>query len=360
MTSFDNIIRISIGMGVLYLVAKYLIQLLALYFKDSRQKKRKPLSGDEFEQMIEIKKELLRKGILPGELQQANGRAGNRNEDQVGPKAKNRTLEAYEKEVDFLKRENKSLSEIGPYQEMVQIIRSLQWGDGGELSDIVANFQRSYHYKIERAALYNYLKEIILSDLLINLKRKELPDKKNFSRILSAYSLLKEMSKTLADGQSELWGSFCKRKGLRLDLLEKSLLYLLNDGRENEEIVRKIQSAELTAKDINFNEQGLRYLTRPVSETKSIQEILSDIEEVSMIFLAISPMVNFPEEDQETARKVLGLPPNFTGEMLQKHFKSLAKIVHPDKLASYGIHGENVDVATVNFTIIKKAYDLLK
>ena len=91
------------------------------------------------------------------------------------------------------------------------------------------------------------------------------------------------------------------------------------------------------------------------------KEWVALIQEDAFFYASLSPLPPLKNDrDRAGALKILGASEGMSLDQIKKIYKKLALLKHPDKLSVRGIPREFVPLATDNFKLIQRAYDILK
>ncbi len=311
----------------------------------------------DFDQLIETKKAILRRGEP----------ASREGQIQHPQKKSNPTQQKYREAFSHLSQKSNRTEieeeKLEQYKFILTLFDALQWGGGKEIHDISQKLSKKIGIRIEDTTVTHLIKKMLKYDWALLRKSNKLPTLNELTPLWECYLFWELILE-------ELWGTGGK--------LTKSLQSKFHTSQKDLEkaiisIFSKIQNPQVSPKQILEGKVDLItkekldviapkfLLSEDLKFFQPKKEWLKKLEEEIIFYSSLTPLPPLKnDKDKEGAMRALGVTKEMELEEIKKVYRKLALLKHPDKLSAKGIPKEFEFIATENFALIQRAYDILK
>ena len=248
-------------------------------------------------------------------------------------------------------------------ESLTELFDALQWGDGEEINSLARQISHQLGLRVESKDVVRVIKVTLKRRWILSLRSSSLPGFKQLLILWECYLFWEWLLRELADKGGPLSNKLLRRFQISLPDLQKAVISLF----------AKLQKRKVSARDILENKVDLPSLsqldglaTRLLfsEDTRAFRpkkEWISRLSREALFFSSLSPLPPLKNDrDKEGARKVLGVSDQASAKDIKKAYKKWALLKHPDKLSARGIPSEFERIATENFALIQRAYQILK
>ena len=345
----------------IFFLGKYIAPAIFQLIQDQffGPKKRKN-SDIDFNRLVENKKSVLRKG----ENEKTSlGKKENQKKDQKGAQA------LYQTQFQSLsskknKNENE-LEEMDALKKVLSLFEGLQWGGSEDLKKLSSRFAKKRKIRIEVSELNNILKILLKRETLLARKTQKLPYLEEVLKALETAAFWKILLKELWEDEQAYIKFLSQKKKAKSKTIEQAILATLYPimNSETDVPIEKIIKGKVSPMTPDKWEVSLKKFCLEESGKffKSTQEYEEEILEYVELLKSVSPLPPLKnDKDLAGAFRILEVSEDTEFDIIKKKYKKLAILKHPDKLSSRGIPKEFEPLATENFALIQRAYDIIK
>lgn len=346
----------------LYVLAKLVAPFINDFLNPNRKK-----NDHDLDEMIRRKADLLR----------VTGAATIQNNEQISERSKKK------EEPDFaevVKQHFRALSldankteqtkqKMNDLKRMMSLLDSLQWGQSDELSNLRRRFEKHFDFAPDEALLIRALKLCIIHAPLIDEKKSPI-SYDDFADYLVAACMHDIICSTFTKTSVNEAKTMAKRWHTDITTLQRSWLFWLFDKLKlsSNDFLKEltIHEGPYSASDLmtlcGFGPDGVpwRELICDVNRPRRGQELVEGMREKLATMHAISLLPSADSITQKQALDLLGFEAIPAPGVLSRRYKKLARLMHPDRLASCGFPDNVMSRVNDNFRTLKAAYDLLK
>lgn len=363
--NIDLAIKALAIIGVMYFIAKMIAPFVSDFFNPYKSKK-----SDDLESMIKRKEELLRVTGASGTVANHSATTPAKNK---GEERKLDYLDLVKSEFTYLsQKQNKTdldRDRIVEYKKMMGLLDSLQWGQSEELSALRRRFEKYFDFAVDESYLIKSLRYTLAHGALINEKQKP-SGYEDLVEATIAMTLHEIIKNTFLNIESKEAITLSKRWHTSVLILQKAWVLWIHEKTNSgtKDVVEKLVKINqpITASDLmalfGFGVDGIPWKSI-LNESKRIRktsDVIDSIKEELATIKAINRLPDSEELDQKMALDLLGFEAIPAPGILSRRYKRLARIMHPDRIASKGFPQEVMQQVNDNFRTIKAAYELLK
>lgn len=351
---------------VFYILAKALAPFLSDFFSNKSKDK-----DHDLDAMIKRKMELFK---VTGQGTDLTSSGAQVNKSTTEHKSENRKNYAEEVKLLFRKlslestKTDQQRAQMSDLKRTMEILDAIQWGSSSEMSSIRKRFEKSFDLAPEEAAILFALRMTLGHAALFN-QRSEPISSDELIDLCCCATFHHLLSQSFIEGSSQFVNLLARRWHVQAVMIQQAWLTWL--AKKN-----KLPMPTFTAELLKFkqlNAQSMLVLLGHGIDGLAWTKILNvqgqgykpsllfdEIREELTIMKAINPLEINGALNEAQALHVLGFQSLPAPGILSRRYKKFARLMHPDKLVSYGFSNEVLELAANNFRTIKEAYDLLK
>lgn len=345
----------------LLLIGKVLGPFIMDMFNPSNKKQ-----NHDIDEMIKRKTDLLR---VTGAADTTNSISTTPNSNKSGNSFPNQLKDEFQQLSKITSKTEVQKQRQNDLKRYLNLTDAIQWGHSEEFGPLRVRFEKHFDISISEDLLLKALRVALQYGKLTNDK-KEIINYDDFCDLIVAASLTEILKSTLSREPTKEAQMLAKRQHCELIELQHAWFFWLYENA-------KCQQPNFTNDLLNLNE-----LASPIEfmnlfgfglDGMPWDRILHDQarprrgndlhEELRNQVALIKSISKLPEASTLTRKQALDLL-NFeevpAPGVLSRRYKKLAKLMHPDRIASHGFPNEIMERANKNFATIKAAYDLLK
>lgn len=352
--------------GVMYLIAKIVAPFVGEFFNPYKSKK----SSHDLETMIKRKEELLRVTGAAGTV------AVTSTHSSIKTKKDDRKadyLELVKSEFSYLSQKNNKTDldkdHMVELKKILNLLDSLQWGQSEELTALRRRFEKYLDFAIDESLFIKSIRYGLIHANLINEKNKPsgYEDLCEASIMVSLHEIIKN---TFTNIEYKEALTLSKRWHTSVLILQKAWILWIYEKT-------KIGTKDIVERLVNFNEPikatdlmelfgfGIdslpwKAILHDSDKLRKTTDVIDTIKEELATIKAINKLPDSESLNQKIALDLLGFEAIPAPGVLSRRYKRLARIMHPDRIASKGFPTEVMQQVNDNFRTIKAAYELLK
>jgi len=358
MENFELIKYVLLSLFLVFLFGKALGNIIENFTSGFRKNSGSQKNKIDLDTLIRQKEQILRtqEGLVG-----PPAHARNENHRKKSP-----TLKAYQ--LSFKEASaNNNKSTIEDLTKSLELFDNLQWGDGPIFNTLSKKIKETYAITIDPTIILNHFKIIFEKGILISNDKtylyNEIKETIIFTTLL--HQLYRESQQQVGDLLNKLSSTASTTTKCYALAFE---VFILRDMKSSDQeifenlsinhdfsLLKRINSKEIE-KSLNhfiFNKKK-----------KELEKSKSFFTKIGMEAQLISSIIPFKDLDNfstlNDALEIFSLPKESTIDEVKKRYKQLALLRHPDKLAGKKIPEELKKQAHKNFTILQKAYDIIK
>ncbi len=316
----------------------------------------------DFDQLVESKKNVLQQGSGMAPRTQSSTTSAPPRPQKTCP-----THQKYLKELAKIsqqktpnaaqKAKQKSL------QSLLAVFDALQWGDGQEFDSIAQQISHKLGLRIENRDAVRVIKMSMERRWILSLRSPSLPGLAQLITLWECYLFWDILLKELNHRE----GPLCKGLGSKLNVsysdLQKAVTATLAKLQKRNIPARDILQGKISLPSVAKLE-GLAsrlILSQNGQSFRTKRGWIKALSDEATFYSSLSPLPPLQHgQDEEGARQILGVGPDASLQEIKKAYKKWALLKHPDKLSARGIPSEFGRIATENFALIQRAYEILK
>ena len=362
-------IGLCLAIFALFLFSKLLASTLGLWIWEKlsgvSQKNNKSY---HFDQLVESKKNLLLKRSYPTTPSHQTLHRSSLKKDSSSPcdhispiyKKYHDRWSRLSQKKHCTSREERELKQL---QLLTSLFNSLEWGTGKEIRNISQKISQDIGTRIEESELVSIIKHTLKakSDPLVQSNNHSPLDQ--FIYLWESYLFWEKLRSELSSGKGRLIKVlqsqyYCSSQDLTLAAL--SLFHKIQGiSLSPSEILRRNNPLPSQEKIQNLSFHA--FFSKKTKSFRTQKQWREELKEEAFFYSCLSPLKSLKNDrDKVGARKILEVKETAPFEEVKKNYKKFAQLKHPDKLASKGIPPEFESIATENFSLIQRAYQILK
>ncbi len=367
--NIDLAIKALAIIGVMYIIAKIAAPFINDFFNPYKSKK----TSHDLDSMIKRKEEYLRVTGAAGTVASSTTSSVSKTKKEM---RKADYVDLVKSEFSYLsQKQNKTdldKDQIVDLKKIMNLLDALQWGQSEELTSLRRRFEKYFDFAVDENVLIKSLRSALVNAQLVHeINEKQKPSGyEDFAESVIVISLHEIIKNTFANIEHKDAVTLSKRWHTTVIILQKAWILWIYEKTKigSKDIVEKLVEINepLSATDImslfGFGIDSLPWkaILNESDKTRKTSDVIDSIKEELATIKAINKLPDSESLNQKIALDLLGFEAIPAPGILSRRYKRLARIMHPDRIASKGFPSEVMQQVNDNFRTIKAAYELLK
>lgn len=367
--NIDLAIKALAIIGVMYIIARIAAPFINDFFNPYKSKK----NSHDLDSMIKRKEEYLRVTGAAGTVPNASTIATSKSKKEI---KKADYIDLVKSEFTYLsQKQNKTdldKDHLVEFKKVLNLLDSLQWGQSEELTSLRRKFEKYFDFAVDEAVLIKSMRyALIHAHLVQEVNEKQRPaGYEDLAESVITISLHEIIKNTFVTYDFKDAVTLSKRWHTSVAILQKAWILWLYEKTNigSKDIVENLVAFNepIKATDImslfGFGIDSLPWksILHDSDKIRKTNDVIDSIKEELATIKAINKLPDSESLNQKLALDLLGFEAIPAPGVLSRRYKRLARIMHPDRIASKGFPSEVMQQVNDNFRTIKAAYELLK